>query len=298
MTVRATAKIMNEASFESETEKSWEMFRDGIPGNLKTMEGLLFVDKENEDLLSNLSKGYAVYGLAVPDTLYVKDYLQDSENTFNRDQAIYAYSKGLHYGLELLANRDIDFDDILRASQTKNGIEELFDKEFDVEKIGDASLIFFMGQAWIGLVNLQRDNPTLISQLPVIKSVMDWVCLYKPDFYFGVCNVFYGAFEASRPVMLGGNPQKAKNYFVKALEKFPENLFNRVSYIQYYLIPAQEEDEFKIQKDYLIQAFKEFKDSRNWGKSNSRFANKRINLLNAIAMKRFELILEAEKNLF
>ncbi len=297
-TIKATTSILTPASLEFETESDWEMFKLGSAGNLKLMEGLLFIDKNNSDLLANLARGYSVYGLIVYDTEYLDDLLLDNDREDKKKQTIYAYSKAIRYGLRYLEENDISYEQLVRASRKENGVADLFNEELDDDEWNDIALVFFLGQAWIGLLNIQKDNMTLMSQLGIVKALFDWSCKSRKDFYFGGCDVFYGAYEMSRPKMLGGNPEKGVEHFKKAILNYPQNLFNRVAYVQYALIPAMDKKQYLQQKKFLRKAFKEFEEKQNWGGRDSRFKQDNLNLLNTLAKKRFEIIEKHEKNIF
>ena len=59
----------------------------------------------------------------------------------------------------------------------------------------------------------------LVSNLPIVKGLFDWVCSKSPNINFGACDIFYGAYQAQRPLMLGGNPEKGKEIFLKVEKK-------------------------------------------------------------------------------
>src|SRR5690606_29325702 len=111
----------------------------------------------------------------------------------------------------------------------------------------------FFAQALGGLINMKKDDMVLVAQLPVAKGMFDWVCVEEPNINHGACDLFYGAYEAGRPKMLGGNPEKGKKIFLKAIELNPNNWLARVTYLQYYVIPMFDEDEWAAQKKVLDQ---------------------------------------------
>ena len=79
--VNTVASILYDATYESEQENNWEQLKKGLPGNLKLMEGLRYLDPDNTDLLVSLVKGYTGQAFAVNETLYLDDYLADRNGT-------------------------------------------------------------------------------------------------------------------------------------------------------------------------------------------------------------------------
>lgn len=82
--VGLTSDVMHEGAYELETERSWEVFNDAIAGNLKMLEGLWFVDQDNEKLLVDLTKGYSGYAFGIYETLYLDDLYKDNDKKENK----------------------------------------------------------------------------------------------------------------------------------------------------------------------------------------------------------------------
>ncbi len=166
----------------------------------------------------------------------------------------------------------------------------------------DLEIVLFTAQSFAALVNLQKDNMGLVSQLPVAKGMFDWVCLKDPAINYGTCDIFYGAYEAGRPQMLGGNPAKGKEIFLKAIAKHPHNWLIRTSFLQFYLVPQNDEEGFKVQmlemKNFSEQFNKYYIYDQNprieaaWNReSNLRFYQ-------TLALKRYELLNRFQKQFF
>src|SRR5690606_33440595 len=112
---------------------------------------------------------------------------------------------------------------------------------------------------------------------------------------------FYGAYEAGRPRMLGGNPDKGREIFLKAIEKNPSNWLARVTYLQYYVIPMTEEDDWNEKKKVLNLAIKLNAEDLIWrpGREKNRaFSDEGIRAFQAVALKRWEIMRKYEKELF
>lgn len=294
---------------EAETEANWEMIQNGVPGNLKLLEGLLYVDPTNDDLLLALTKGYGAYGFAVSESLHLAEKFKEADFQPQKKQAIYHYSKAVQYGLRGLQEYEISDQDLFKGfKQGKGAIARLLNRNLDRDDQNHLELIIYTAQAWGGLINLQRDNYTLMSQLNLVKELFDWPCSIRPNIYFGLCDIFYATYYAGRPKMLGGDPVKGKNLYLKAIKKYPKNLLIRVAYLQFSVIPSLNEEEFQKQAAFLDTAFTEWEKKNQWepdleGKKKSLYSEeifqlKRVNIFNAIAKKRFEIMKKHTSDLF
>lgn len=246
MAVGGSSDLIYSASNGVLMESNYEIFKAGIAGNLVLIEGLLAQSPKNMNLLATLNKGYAGYAFAINETHMYEEEWAELKSEEGRKQALLNYSRSLNFGLRYLSEKGIELSDILSRMNEPQGIHLLLDKKLSDDK-RDLEIVLFTAQSLAALVNIQKDNMGLISQLPAAKGMFDWVCLQDPSINYGTCDIFYGAYEAGRPQMLGGNPAKGKEIFLKAIAKHPHNWLIRTSYMQFYLIPQNDEDGFKEQ---------------------------------------------------
>ena len=133
--------------------------------------------------------------------------------------------------------------------------------------------------------------------------MIDSVCEVEPTFQFGACDIFYGAFEVSRPKTLGGNPEKGNKIFKQAMLSRADNLLISVAYLQYSVIPSGNQEEYKELKEKLEKAAVQFKNLSlivpGMAIENTfNQSDERLSVLNSIALKRFEIMKKFEKKLF
>jgi len=298
--VGSSSSLLYDASYELETEDNWEHFAKAVPSTLKLIEGLYSIKPDDEKLLVTLTKGYAGYSFVVPESLYLKDFYEESDNSVHLEQALYHYSRALEYGLQFLKLNNISYKDLVAANKTSGGIPALLNEELDDEMLHYEGVLF-TAQALGQLVNFQRTSMTMVAQLPIAKGLFDWVCTKKPDMNFGACQIFYGAYEAGRPRTLGGDPQKGKKIFLKLIKDNPSNWLARVAYMQFYLVPMLDEAGYKKQKFFMETARRKHYKELKWSplkKSSSDFKEKRLRLYQSLAIKRFEIIQKFEKDIF
>jgi len=288
--------MLKEGTKEVFTDRNWELVKIAAPGSIKFMEGLHYLQPKNEDLLKSLIISYSGYAFAIHDTLVLGDKLAENDNTKNLDQAVFNFSKALDYTIAFFETRGINFFDLRKEITNPSKILSMIDDNMGDE---DVDAVFFGANAWAGLINLQKKNLDLMASLPIVKIMFDWVCTKKPDIMHGACGIFYAAYEAGRPRMLGGNPEKGKKIFLETISKYPQNLMARVAYIQYYLILQSDEDAYNVQKKYLEEAFVRF-DAEMRNPSGEKKSEKYpdMNFFNAVAKKRMEFIKKYESDIF
>ena len=301
--VNTTADVFYDGMDEVFTETSWEGLKKSLPGPLKTVETLAYVDPKNEAILATLVTGHAGQAFAINETEHYFELLRDSGKTEYKDKATLHYSKALSYGFRYLKEKGVTYQEMLKVSlNEKLKLFDYIDDHLSKGNARDKKVAFFTAQAWSGLINLNRKDPLLISQLDLAKGLYDWICHHEPNYVHGSCDLFYGAYEAGRPKTLGGNPKKGKGHFLKAIKAHPDNLLARVLYLQFYVLPYYDESGFKKEKAYLLKAFSKFDQTHRIWDPSKKFphldSTSNINLYNSIAKKRFEAIIENEKELF
>lgn len=293
--VRRSSPVFHEASEQLTKEDSWEFFRKSAPGNLKFIELVYLTDPDNLGLLPAVIKAHAGYAYGVPETLVFEDEILGRENTSHRSEAIHHYTRALDYGVFYLGKRGVSREDLLTLPEEK--LREKLREETDGD---DLVAMIYMAQSWGSLINLQKDNVALVAQVPRVKILVDHVCQMKPEIEHNICAIFLAQYEASRPRMLGGNPDRARELYREAMEKNPYHLLIPVNLIQYMTIPAMDEDEYEQLAPRLRAEFVEWaKKDRSNLKDESRYHKHRdLNLYNAIARKRFDIIERNKKKIF
>lgn len=292
MGIRSVSPLLEESGNHLTEERSWEFFRQSAPANIKFLELFVLTDPKNQTLKRTLIKAYAGYAFGVPETLAYNDQLALNEETTHRKEAILHYTKALDYGVDYLHAKGITRKNLLTLDEDK-----LIKKLKNETSHDDLSAILYFAQAWGSLINLQKDNVALVSQIPRVKALFDFVCGEDPTLEFGVCDLFFAQYESSRPKMLGGNPEKGKELFKQAILRFPKHLLIRVNYLQFVALPSFDQEEYDQQAEILRKEFAEWENlSRDNLDDVSTYREvKQLNLYNAIAKKRFE-IMEAHKN--
>lgn len=298
MAIGTTSGFFYEATGEMETDGNWESMKSGAMGNIKLMEGLLYLAPGDDDLLASLTKAYAGYAFGVYETQYLGDKLSESDNEHNLNQAIFNYSKAVDYGLKYMSEQGLKFD---KLKKNMGDAKKLIKSELGSGK-RDLEVAFYLGQAIGSLINLQKTNMALISLAPLPKALFDYVCEIDPKFNYGACGIFYGSWDASRPKMLGGDPENGKKIFLKTIKEYPNNWFARAAFLEHYIIPMVDEDLYEEQKDFFEEAGERFEKNMKWNPfkkgTPEEFKKKNLKVFQALGLKRFEIIQKYENEIF
>jgi hypothetical protein len=300
--VNTSSGLLYSASNEVEAASNYELFRNGVPANLMLMEGLLSEAPENEEILATLTKGYAGYAFAVNESDMLNEEWGELKSENGKSQALMNYTRSMNYGLRYLKLHKIELADLVAKMNEPQGIAHLLDKRLSSDK-QDLNLVIFTAQSLAALINLQKDNISLVAQLPIARAMFDWVCMKEPQINYGMCDVFYGAYEAGRPKMLGGNPEKGKEIFLRAIENHPHNWLIRTSYMQFYLIPQNDKEGFAQQLEFMknreeeFNSFYTYKADQN-PKEITWDREARLRFYQTLSLKRYELMNKYQKQFF
>jgi hypothetical protein len=295
--VKATGSVITAGSDELLTESNWHYFEKAVPGNLKMMEGLWYSDQGNKEILTSLIKGFGAHAFAVNETKALRDIIEDNSNSFQINQTILHYEKAIFYGFKYLEKSGITRSEFMDKSFSFS-LKKRFDDVFDED---DHIAILYFAQSLGSSINLQRENIKKLGYFSHVKSMLDWICTANPNIERGSCKLFDAVIEASTSGVLGGKMGVAKKKFKQIISDQPYNLLAKLSYVQYYIIPMLEEDEFSVEMESLN------KDLSIWfnlqmgnGSKRSRvyMAHREFNLFNSIANERFKILMKMRKQIF
>ena len=168
MAIGTTTPVLLEATDELQREADWNALAEGMPGNIMMMEGLLGIKPKDSDLLVAAIKAHAGAGFGVYETLYLDDKYSEKSNSVNKQRTLVSYSKSIAHGLTYLEDHGVTLDDLTKGIAQEGGVKKVLDSELSHNEKNHQAL-FYIAQAWGGFINLQRENMSLISQLPIVK---------------------------------------------------------------------------------------------------------------------------------
>jgi hypothetical protein len=225
-TIRSVGGVMDYGFETMNEETDLPLAGISLASNLKLIDALIKGDPKNNQLLLLGSQGYSSYALG-----FVEDVSPERARVF--------YTRGRDYALRILKQNK-------KFAAARNGTVDEFTAELEMFSDDYIPAVFWGASAWGSLIKLDFNNPEIMIDLPKVLAMMDFVIKYDSTYYNGFAFAFYGSIDAITPKMLGGKPDRAKQYFERCLAinggKF---LLTYVFYAQYYAVGIADQELFE-----------------------------------------------------
>lgn len=221
MALRSTSELLDKgiSAFYEESDPAFA--KEAIEGQLKLLEGLQKNDPDNKTILRLLAQGFGGYAF-----LFVED--QDPE------RARMFYKRGREYGRRILGTR-------LQQPQNLGA--------------GDVPALFWTAYCWGGWANLSRNDPEALADLHKVEELFRRVEELSPGFFYNGADLFLGAYYGSRPKLFGGDLEKSKSHFERALQRTSGKFLTvQALYARHYAVPAQDRKAFQSLLSAVLSA--------------------------------------------
>ncbi len=233
--VQAALPLVGSQILAMQEERDPALAEKAIPGNLKMLEGLLKQDPDNTWILENLAEGFCGYAYS---------FLEDTEP----GRASSLYERGKDYAL--------------RATIIRTGREKWQDLSLDEwslalnnVEVAHQPALFWLGQCWGGWLMQNLDSVEAFADIPRLEGLMKKVHELDPAFHHAGPHLFLGAFYGGRSRMLGGNPEKSRHHFEKALDLTEKKfLLVRLLFAKTYAVQNQNRELFESQLQAVVNA--------------------------------------------
>ena len=263
--IRQTGTLLDYGVIALYEETDLVIAEQALASNIKLLEGMIKGDPENEHLLMLTSQAIAGYVLG---------FVEDE----NPERARPLYLRARNYAARVLYQNGFNLtEENLLIDQYKKKVDSIDEEQIDA--------LFWSAFSWAGWINLSLDNPQSFVDLPKVEVLMNRVLEIDSTYYHGAGLLFFGSIWGTKPKMLGGDPEKAKQYFERNLEITKGNfLLTYVYYARYYAAKILDEDLYKNQ----LNTIKETPNDVLPGEQ----------LLNAIAKKKADYLLSRTEDIF
>ncbi len=224
--LNTTASILSRGRKAALEEPDFQIGREALASQIKLIEALLVSDPRNLALRRLLAEGFGGYAFL---------FIEDTEPQ---------RAKGFYLRARDHALAALELKSAFRNLKTKS-IED-FEKALKAAGKDDVPDLFWAGFCWGGMVNLSKDDASALADLPQINLLMKRVYELDPAFHFAGADLFFGVYYASRPVLLGGDPGKAKIHFEWAQRiNHGHYLMSYVLNARWYAVAVQDRELFK-----------------------------------------------------
>ena len=212
LTADTTAKNLAFGSVAMDRESDLEFARYAFPASLKTIETFLVSSPENRTLLLLLARGYNAdaFGIVEGDLEHAQlDGPEEAIESLSRRAKIH-YLRGREYGFRWLEKETLE-------NAAREGDLETLEAELAKLKKEDTPGLFWAVYGWASAINLAKDDPHMMSALPVVERMMFRAYELDPDYNAGAPYAMLGVYHSSKPPALGGEPEVAKKYFEEGM---------------------------------------------------------------------------------
>ncbi|HOV98735.1 MAG TPA: TRAP transporter TatT component family protein [Bacteroidota bacterium] len=223
--IRSMGGIFNNGIQSYMEESDLQLAHESLGSTLKLLETMIKTDPKNTELLVYAAQGYQAYGLA-----FCEDDNVERARTF--------YLRGKEYGMRVLLNNK-------QFRQALDGDLETFHAALTTFSKKDVPALFWTAFNWGSYINITRTDVAALADISKVMEMIQRVIELDSTYYYGAAYVFLGTLEAATPKMLGGQPEKSKEYFEKALSingrKF---LLTQVYFAKSYGVQMQDQELF------------------------------------------------------
>jgi hypothetical protein len=177
----------------------YEVARTAAYSGATQFEGMHYLAPQNEDALFVLTQTWTSLTFA-----FIEDDLEQAEDGEGEGSALYAYHKAravagydraIHYGLELLEKKHPGFSGAKKNDDTMKAWLAGF-----TDPGQDAENLFWTGYAWIGRVNILKDEPAQVADLFIGVAMIERVKQLHHDYLYGSVHTILGAYHARSPM--------------------------------------------------------------------------------------------------
>ncbi len=201
-----------------EEENDLHLLANAIPAHIKLLETVLASDPRNERLLVLLSRLYGGYAFALLESEWEARQLS-ARSVVNTgipegqlsDAVARTYQSGAAYALRSLQVRHPQARARLnRLSESADFIRSLDSR--------DVPALFWYGFNLGGTIRHRMDSVEAMAKAHLVEKAMARVVALNPAYDRGNAYLVLMVYHASRPRMMGGNPDKARHYHLKYSE--------------------------------------------------------------------------------
>jgi len=210
MAVNAMADSMSRSSVVYARDDDPQLVEDAMPVLLKTVEGLLEEQPEHAGLLLTACQGFTSYAqafVAVPADAVEEEDLDAARRMRERAARLFLRARG--YGLRSLELAHPGIGDSLAVSP---------ERALAVTKAEDLPVLYWLGAAWAGAINVAKSNMELMADLSVANALLQRADVLDPDWNEGAVHEVLISLEAALSGGYGGSIEAARKHFQRALE--------------------------------------------------------------------------------
>lgn len=98
------------------------------------------------------------------------------------------------------------------------GDQEKFENALDKRSAADADYLFWGTYGWLAWIEQQQGSPAAMADLVTVEKIMARLLELDDTVEQGGPHLFFGTLYGSKPQMIGGDPDRSRLHFERALE--------------------------------------------------------------------------------
>ncbi len=187
-----------------------ELVGDALPFAIKLYESLMAANPAHHGLKLRTGSLYIMYANA----FLQSPALMLPESEYKLQEFNYQRAKNLY-----LRGRDIIISALERKYPgfTQNLQDKKFGPALSRTDKRDVPLLYWAGAGWLGAYAIDPFDMDLGMTMPAAAALMDRVLTLEENYASGAIHEFYVLYYGSLPNYMGGNLQKARDHFKKAV---------------------------------------------------------------------------------
>jgi hypothetical protein len=197
MTVISAASLVEDVGKAAGKQSDLRVIREGLPAYLLLMDGMVEGWPDNERLLLAAAQAYASYAAAfvgAEDAVFCDALLLRAKT----------------YALQALEQRGIS------APLTSPFGD--YERQVGQMTRSDMPYVFWSASCWGNWIGAHSNSIAALAELPRVEVLMKRALTLDEAYYYGGPHIFMGVLYASRPQVAGGNLDRSKEHFLKAIE--------------------------------------------------------------------------------
>lgn len=193
---------------------------EGAPSYLLMLDSLLVSNPDSTDLLLSATKAYSGFSSSL------------GECGVEEDRIAAVTDKAHLYGIRLLQHY-LPLQD--SGNFAPPATEADFNDQLNHLNSRDVEDVFWGTFGWLSWVQSQKGSPASIADMAIIEKIMQRLLELDETYEGGSIHLFFGAYHALKPAMLGGRPDLSKKHFERALTLSKRQfLMTQTAYAQTY----------------------------------------------------------------
>ncbi len=196
-------------------QKNLDLVKEGLPGQILLLEGMLETSPNDMLLLTMATKAYTGLGMMIEDE--------------NPEQATTLYSRGTEVGIRSLKQHRGFRKALEQGKSVGEAAKTIKSKKFIPPLLWTAAC---MGAN----VLLNAGDPMIAIDLAPVNSMINHVIEIDGDYFYGFAHMFVGTVNSMLPETFGGDKKKALKAFETIFEKNNgQFLLPKVFYARFYV---------------------------------------------------------------